>query len=239
MTATIRIDRVSQSLLLAGVIAAASAVTLWSVSQLLTLLMMVVSVHLLMAGWLRFRWQSAPSLPMSELRVIIHQRRLNRALPRADGTLPLSSEDEAPLSVPAEDNEEASDYRPVPAEIVVMDPDIDQDELESAGISTVEELADAAPELIARRLGIDEEDAEDWVFNANLLCHGAGIKSLIELGLSTPEEIVARVTEGPWGDIYDSESDREYLLELADTWIRLAQGLLARDIRDLLGTRRR
>ncbi|MGQ4871466.1 MAG: hypothetical protein ACP6IT_06495, partial [Candidatus Thorarchaeota archaeon] len=143
MTATIRIDRVSQSLLLAGVIAAASAVTLWSVSQLLTLLMMVVSVHLLMAGWLRFRWQSAPSLPMSELRVSVHQRRLNRAFPRADGTLPLSSEDEAPLSVPAEDNDEASDYRPVPAEIVVMDPDVDQDELESDGISTVDQLADA------------------------------------------------------------------------------------------------
>ncbi len=237
-----------------AVFALLMAVLLWPYGPLLSLLAVILAVHLVILGlpevrsqahlwWVlsrntvgtgRVRILNADPPPASHSAFLAEMRRLADA--RLVKDYAAFDPDPNPLSQPSA---HGGAEIPIPP-TVVADPDSYGDlDFDRAGIFSVEELADSPPEELAEDLGIEEEDAEDIVLEANLFRYGAGIESLMELAMLTPDEIVDMIQNGPWRDVYDSESDLAYLHELADGWIRRANKVLADAASSLFDRRRR
>ncbi len=93
------------------------------------------------------------------------------------------------------------------------------DKLASLGITRIEQLADANPEMVADHCRVNLEEAEDWVFDAAAIVHGARISSIIELSMSVPEEILERIDRSLREGKLDLPDDYEVSMWSVRQWI--------------------
>ncbi len=237
-------NSIQQSLFLDIVVAVlfVGAMVLWAINKIFSLVLIVVAMYLLVTTLASVFYSRSRLFSGSSVESGSHGiRELRQALADYHAQQPSSLPKTfiLPSMVFDSDTDSLSHPRdggsvevPLPPSIVVEEEDISDRELAAIGIRHLKDLADIDPEELASRLDLDASDAEDMVFRANLLYYGANITSLMDLAMMTPKEIILKIKNGPWRDVYSTEIDLSYLRELAEEWIDAAKVIMTRSLND-------
>ncbi|MCF2136928.1 MAG: hypothetical protein K9W43_06740 [Candidatus Thorarchaeota archaeon] len=237
-------ERLQHSLVqdLIAVFLSACAVVIWPMNKIISLVLLMVVLYIIViaVGNLFFdRMQREPtSVDLDSLRQMLAERSLDQPGDMARFSIRASSIYEADTSSLSLPSDGAAAEVPMPPSIVVEDESVTDEDFFSVGIRHLRHLADISPEELSQYLDIDESEAEDLIYRANLLYYGANVQSLMDLAMMTPKEIILKIENGPWSDIYSSDDDLSYLEEMADRWIQTAKVVMARSLTEFFRGRK-
>ncbi len=235
--------RLAQTLAMTTIILS-GAVLVWSINKILSLVMVMIALYVFVTRselvpqhtmhTTAFEGHSVQLSPRHTVDSIEHFIEANRAIRRGRSTrvsyIPSSlyDSDTTPLSEPRSAMEIEL---PLPPSVVVDNESITDQDFSNVGIRTLDELADVDSYELDDELPIDEDTIEDLIYQANMLYYGAGVHTLMDLIMMTPDEIVHKILTSEYRDVFD-DVDPEVLLEMAERWIKKGKTIMTRSLSD-------
>ncbi|MHA1771821.1 MAG: hypothetical protein ACTSYL_07810 [Candidatus Thorarchaeota archaeon] len=227
---------------LIAVVLSVCAVVIWPINKIVSLVLLMVVIYIIVIALGNFffnRMQREPtSVDISTLRQLLAERRLDQPPGLTKFSIRSESIYDADTTSLSQPSDGAAAEVPMPPSIVVEEESVTDEDFFSVGIRHLRNLADISPEELSQFLDIDESEAEDLIFRANLLYYGANVQSLMDLAMMTPKEILLKIQNGPWNDIYSSEDDLSYLEDMAERWIQSAKVVMTRSLTEFFRGRK-